>query len=89
MSDTTNNVRDTVRKYLLDQLLPGEDSGNLEDTTPLVSERILDSIMILKLVTFLEETFDIEFEAHEMTVDHLDTILDMVEIVQTKMNRGK
>lgn len=89
MSDTTNNVRDTVRKYLLDELLPGEDSGNLEDTTPLVSERILDSIMILKLVTFLEETFDIEFEAHEMTVDHLDTILDMVEIVQTKMNRGK
>lgn len=89
MSDTTNEVRDTVRKYLLDELLPGEDPGHLEDTTPLVSERILDSIMILKLVTFLEETFEIEFEAHEMTVDHLDTILDMVEIVETKMNREK
>ena len=86
MSDTTNDVRDTVRKFLLDELFPGEDSAHLADTTPLVSEHILDSILILKLVTFLEETFEIEFEAHEMSVDHLDTILDMVEIVKTKMN---
>lgn len=87
--DTSNGVRETVRKYLLEELVPVEDSSQLLDTTPLISQRLLDSIMVLKLVTFLEESFGIEFEAHEMTADHLDTIIKIAETITMKSNSGK
>jgi acyl carrier protein len=79
-----NDVRETVRKYILEQFLPGESPELLTDSTPLVTGGILDSIATLKLAAFLEEQFQIELQAHEMSVDNLDTIADIAKLVKSK-----
>ena len=50
-----DEVKQTVRKFILSEFLPGEDPNELADSTPLISGGILDSIATLKLVAFLEE----------------------------------
>jgi acyl carrier protein len=80
-----DEIRDTVREYLLTEFLPGEDPSALTDTTPLISGGILDSIASVKLVSFLEERFGVRFEAHEVSVDYLDTIDLVVDTVQRKL----
>lgn len=70
-------IHDTVKKFILEQFLPGEDPNDLTDDTPLMSTGILDSLATLKLVTFLESTFDITVEAHEADAENLDT-LDLI-----------
>ncbi len=45
---------------------------------------ILDSIGILRLVSFLEEQFDIRIEPHESGVDHMDTIGSIAALVASK-----
>ena len=65
MGMTIESIRDAVRSYILENFLEGEDPSALANDTPLLSTGILDSIATLKLVTFLEEQFEIAVEPHE------------------------
>jgi acyl carrier protein len=82
-----SDVSETVRQYILNEFLPGESPELLTNATPLVTGGILDSIATLKLASFLEQRFNIELQAHEMSVDHLDTIADIVRLVESKQRK--
>ena len=73
-----------VRDFILREFLPGEDPEELTPQTPLVTGGVLDSISTLKLVTFLEDHFDIRIEAYEAGVEHLDTIRSISQLVASK-----
>ena len=77
--------RDQVRSYLLDDVLLDADPEDLEDRTPLITGGILDSISTVRFVSFLEERFGVTFQAHEMDADHLDTIELVVATVEAKI----
>jgi acyl carrier protein len=77
-------IHDIVKSFILDEFLPDESPDALEDSTPLITTGILDSIATLQLVTFLEEKFDIQIQAHETSVDHLNTLSDITRLVASK-----
>lgn len=79
-------VTKTVKAYILAEFLPGENPEELTDSTPLVTGGILDSLATLKLVTFLEEQYGVEFQAHEMSAECLDTISDIAKLVHSKLS---
>lgn len=85
MEDASQRIRQALREYILSQFLPGEDAKSLDDDTPLITGGILDSIKIMRLVIFLEETHGFEFRSHEMTADYLDTVERIARIVQTRI----
>ena len=80
----TADIRNTLREFILKEFLPGEDPGELTDTTPLITGGILDSIATLKLVMFIEESFGITLQAHETDPDYLDTIALIDKTIQAK-----
>ncbi len=84
-SVSPDEIRSAVREYILTEFLPGEDPGALTDDTTLISGGILDSIASVKLVSFLEERYGVRFEAHEVSVDHLDTVDLVVKTVVSKL----
>ena len=77
-------VMNTIKNYILDEFLPGEDPTKLTPTTPLMSSGILDSIATLKLITFLEQEFDVHVKAHEADEEHLNTLNAICELVDFK-----
>jgi acyl carrier protein len=79
-----SQIANDVKAFVLDQFLPGEDPENLTEDTPLITGGILDSIGTLKLVVFLENHFDVTFEAHEAGADHLDTIGSIESLISAK-----
>jgi len=78
------DVEQTVKSYILNEFLPGEDPAQLTQTTPLVSTGILDSLATLKLVAFLEEQFSIAVGAHETDSENLETIERIARLVRSK-----
>jgi acyl carrier protein len=80
----TEEIRESVRNFILKEFLPDEDPRNLTDEVPLISGGILDSIATLKLVLFMEEHFGITLAAHEADKDHLDTIAQIVDMIRAK-----
>jgi acyl carrier protein len=79
-----DNVKEDLRQFILAEFLPGEKASNLLDDTPLRTSGILDSIATLKTVTFVEERYGIEVEAHEAGVDNFDTIDSIAAFVKSK-----
>ena len=85
MSVDTGKIKEEVKAYIMDEFLPGEDPAALENDTPLITGGILDSIATVKLVDFLEGTYGVSFQAHEMSADYLDSLDEITKIVQEKI----
>ena len=79
-----NNARRVIADYILTHFLPGENSEELTESTPLITGGVLDSIATLKLVVFLETQFGITIEAHEAGVEHLDSIERIAALLSRK-----
>ena len=77
-------IKENIRSFILKEFLDGENEDKLNHDTPLVTGGILDSISTAQLVAHLEEQFGVQFHAHEMSVDYLDTIDLIAETVQSK-----
>jgi acyl carrier protein len=80
-----SDVKETIRRYILETYLPGESADNLLDDTPLRTSGILDSLATLGVVSFVEKEFGIELEAHETGVEHFDRIEDLAALVAGKI----
>lgn len=65
-----------------------ENDTNLTKDTELISSGIIDSINTLKLVDFIEDTYQIELEAYEVNRDNLNTPA-LIEALITKKQDKK
>jgi acyl carrier protein len=59
-------VRDAVRTFLHENYLPGEGPESLADDQDLQESGVLDSLGMLKFISFLEEHFGVEFLPEEL-----------------------
>lgn len=82
---TRDELKQSIKQYILAEFLPGEKPENVTDDLPLISSGILDSIATLKLVLFLEEKCGITLEAHEADKENLDTLDMMVDTAAAKL----
>ncbi len=80
-----NEITAEVRSFVTEKLFRGSIPSDFTNDTPLISTRLLDSIVVLGLVSHLEEKFNVEFEAHEVTVDNLDTINITANFISQKL----
>jgi acyl carrier protein len=78
------DIKTTVKTFILNEYLPGEDPAALTDATPLMTTGILDSIAVLKVVTFLENQFGITIAPYEAVIENLNTLSDIGRLVMSK-----
>jgi acyl carrier protein len=79
-----SEIKETVRQFILANFLQGEDPSNLTDDTELKESGILDSLSTLKLVSFLEDTFKVEFEANDLDAGNLASLASIEKLVRSK-----
>jgi acyl carrier protein len=79
---TNGNLEAGVRALIVREMLQGEESADLTSTTELVETGIVDSINVLKLVDFVEETCAIELEPED--IRQFTTISNIVRVVESK-----
>lgn len=79
-----DHIRETARAFILNEFLRGEDPSSLTDTTPLITGGILDSISTVRLVTHMEQSYAINLEQKDITVDRFNTVADIVRTVEAK-----
>ena len=77
------DVKTTLRQFIIDNFLFGDDNG-LADDTSFLEEGIIDSTGMLELITFLEETFSIQLDDEELIPENLDSINNLVSFLSKK-----
>jgi len=85
LKTSTTEIKAAVREYILQKFLPDESPESVTDDTELVTSGVLDSLASLNLVSWLSEKFGVEVEAHEIDVDHLNTIDLITDLVKSKL----
>jgi len=84
MTENAESIKSTLKEYVLNEFLPGEDPDALEDDTPLITGGIMDSIATVKFSLFVEEKFGVELQAHELSADYIDTLSGMATLIDSK-----
>jgi acyl carrier protein len=81
-----NDIKGTIRQFILTNYLPDEAPGNLRDVTRLQSSGILDSLAVLDVARFVEREFAIELSAYDIGPDTFDRIEDIARLVARKQS---
>lgn len=80
-----SDVKIKIRDFIIENFLFGNDDG-LQDDTSFLEEGIIDSTGVLELVTYLEETFDIQVDDEELIPENLDSINNVADYLERKNN---
>lgn len=79
MAISNDSVKQEVKAFILKEFLVGADPEELTNDTPLIETGILDSLGMIKLVTFLEERYKVTVEVDAESLANVDAIVEMVE----------
>ncbi len=78
-------MEEQIKKFIIDAFMYGE--GSLKNDEPLFESGIIDSMGFIKLLTFIEKTFDVPVDMSEVTMDKFGTVNDIVEVINSKLNK--
>jgi acyl carrier protein len=77
------DIKTEITQYLEECHLPKSKGIQLNEDTLLLEEKILDSLGMLELISFVEETFSIEIPDEDIIPDHFGTIEKLARYVES------
>jgi acyl carrier protein len=77
----------TIRQFLVEDVFYDKDLKDLGPEDSLFAKGLLDSLSILKTVTFCEEQFLIVIPDEEVLPDHFESVREIAKLVERV--RGK
>ena len=84
MTTQSLSVTETVRRFIVENFLFGQDDIPLGDEDSFLEKGLIDSTGVLELIQFLEEGFRIEVADEEMVPENLDSILKLTHFIDSK-----
>jgi len=81
---TETDVRTQIREFILMEFMDGADPSELTDDLSFEAGHIVDSVGMMDLIMFLEETFEFEVENEEALPDNFDSVDLLTQFVLRK-----
>ncbi len=81
-------IKQKIKSFIDERFMQGAGMANVDDGDSFLENGIIDSTGILELVTFSEETFAIEVDDEEMIPDNLDSLDNLTQFIQRKLQAG-
>ena len=75
------NTATILKEYIRQELMSGANS-ELDDNENLLAAGIVDSLGVLRLVSFVEERFGIEVADEDVTLENFQSIQSMVDYIE-------
>lgn len=76
-----DDVRQSLREFILTNFLPGEAPETLADSTLLVTSGIITSLSLLELATFIEDRFAVILSDDDVGTERMDSIDRLADLV--------
>ena len=77
-----DDMKETVREYVINEYVDEDDGLEVEYDTPLISSGVVDSFSMVSLKVFLEKKYGIKLPDEEATPEAFDTVNSIVRLVQ-------
>ena len=80
----TAQIKDQLRRFVIDTFLFGQDDGRLSDAASLLEAGIIDSTGVLEVVAMLGERYGIAVDDNELVPDNFDSLDRLAAYVERK-----
>jgi len=81
-------ILDKLEQFLLSEIAVDLGKKSLAPDDDLLEQGIIDSMGIMKLIVFMEETFGISVEDEDVIPENFQCLASMVEFVEQKMGNS-
>jgi len=78
------DIKKSIEQFILEELLFSTSDKEMDPDESLISSGVIDSLAILRLITFVEETFGVTVEDAEVVPENFETINIIAEFVEAK-----
>jgi acyl carrier protein len=77
-------VREQIRNYIAETFLFSDNGFNVSDDVSFLDEGIIDSMGVLELIMFTEETFNVSVDDDEIKPENFDSVNKLYDYIQRK-----
>ena len=78
------DVKKSLKNFITSELMQGSNNGSLNDSQSLIEEGIIDSLGILKLMSFIEDTFSVQIKDADLTPENFSTPQSIADFVKQR-----
>ena len=78
------NLQKTIRNYILDQYLKGQEPEGFNDDYNLIDAGIIDSLAIINSINYLEKQYGITFGDGDIVPEHFMSVNALSAFVRNK-----
>lgn len=80
------DVRQSVRTYIIENFLFGDEAPLENDSMSLLDGGIIDSVGVMELVAFLEGDFGLTLADEDLVPENLDSVDNLVAFIERRQS---
>ena len=73
-------MKEQIREHIGAAFMGGK--GAPSDAQPLFTSGIIDSLGFIRLISFLEKTFEVSIDVSQITIENFDTVERIARVVE-------
>jgi len=77
-------MNDILLAYINQHFVDEEEQESVTENDDLLSEGILDSLGMMKLIRFVEDEFDVKVQPEDMTVENFTSVRSIVDYLKSQ-----
>lgn len=71
-----------IKEFIITEVRPDLHLQQLDDDQPLLDAAIVDSLGILKILAFLDETFGIDLSSDEIKLENFKSVRSICQLIE-------
>jgi len=85
---STDQTAQRIRQLMVENLTYSGSWSEVDEDYPLLAKHVIDSLGMLKLVSLIEEEFDVEIDDDDVVPDNWKTIRHVAALVDSKRSES-
>jgi acyl carrier protein len=75
------NLSAKIKEFIMTEVNPELGLTQLDDSEPLIESGIIDSLGVLKIMSFLDETFGVDLSSEDIKLENFRDVRTICELV--------
>jgi acyl carrier protein len=79
-----NELNAKIKEFIITEVNPELGLTSLDDDEPLIESGIVDSLGVLKIMSFLDEAFGVDLSSGEIVLENFKDVRTICELVASR-----
>jgi acyl carrier protein len=76
-----NELSDKIKEFIRTEVSPELQLSQLTDEEPLIESGVIDSLGVLKIMSFLDESFGVDLSSEEIRLENFKNVRTICDLV--------